>query len=722
MNNINNNQNHQNIGNVNNNPNCEVDNIRTGGLNNLFRREDNAVNETFHFFLSGRETMEKLKSWECPRRSFDEFMTSMVGDNTQSARDKAKERMRFIMNQCAISQADLINLNKFSSENDNDTQAKRIVTWIGERGIIASEDGPAKNPIGQNGKIYNSGLLPNSFNLCVGARQLDKEEIDIDVYFDAEGPGGENKGKIDTEALDEAVKHFDNLGFVIDKDEIAKEAQAFANEGKGPIKIRPLMFNTFGVMSDATLQQASRSGLNAMFPEDVSGTITEGAKVLQKYLEAEQAKASEDGVILIPYITGHSFGGFNATGIAAMNKWRSTMFHPLGIAEGSANARLEGNNGKLYKKLEELNKDPNKHLIFSTINDFTSSDVAPHVGGAIQKGGIFFGGVINVPNKVGTDSTKTLLATHCNYRENLRKNLVSGSSNGQNGYLGLTEVDFKEEEINIKDPETGKNYLIKDIMEAKDGMFGKIKSYDESEIKNLKEVYGKRFSAYAKDCLYFVGTNTLKMLALSYAMPLTTFSKLLGFCSMPIVMGLENAFFEGEGVMRSIINTKNIAFDAAKDVMNSASETFSVSGKYFKKVKDSEGILSKTRNALIGAGSFIGGVANTGFTAAEGVLSTTIGAAGAIGSLGKNITKAGMGVAKAAIEGAKAAIGGTETVIEGTEDTEIRMMGKKRSHGDAQGNPQVNHRNNRGNQNDVQEDDYNSTADSSISLKEDEDI
>ena len=68
MNNINNNQNHQNIGNVNNNPNCEVDNIRTGGLNNLFRREDNAVNETFHFFLSGRETMEKLKSWECPRR------------------------------------------------------------------------------------------------------------------------------------------------------------------------------------------------------------------------------------------------------------------------------------------------------------------------------------------------------------------------------------------------------------------------------------------------------------------------------------------------------------------------------------------------------------------------------------------------------------------------------------------------------------------------------
>ena len=79
------------------------------------------------------------------------------------------------------------------------------------------------------------------------------------------------------------------------------------------------MFNTFGVASDAAIQQAARSGLNALLTTDVSGTITEGAKVLKKYLEEEQEKADKEGVILISYITGHSFGGFNATGIAAMN-------------------------------------------------------------------------------------------------------------------------------------------------------------------------------------------------------------------------------------------------------------------------------------------------------------------------------------------------------------------------------------------------------------------
>ena len=65
----------------------------------------------------------------------------------------------------------------------------------------------------------------------------------------------------------------------------------------------------------------------------------------------------------------------NSSGIIIERFHRSTMFnHLLGIGEGVANARIKGEE-RFYKKLGELNKNPEKHLIFSAVHDFISSNI-----------------------------------------------------------------------------------------------------------------------------------------------------------------------------------------------------------------------------------------------------------------------------------------------------------------------------------------------------------
>lgn len=212
---------------MDNRHNGAVNGIRIGDPHNVFHMGNNGIiTDERNVTSKDRLSFKDLKNMELERKEFNKFIEDLKGSNLNAAK-----RIDFIMNHCAVSQAELRKLNEIASKGDIEEKVSRVVTWIWEEGEIASKDGPAK----ETSVINGINKAANSFDLCADARQLDKEEIDIDIFFES-GPEGENEGEIDTEALDEAVKHFDNLGFVIDKDEIVKKAQYLVDKGKGPIK------------------------------------------------------------------------------------------------------------------------------------------------------------------------------------------------------------------------------------------------------------------------------------------------------------------------------------------------------------------------------------------------------------------------------------------------------------------------------------------------------